>query len=56
MKSTLNDLNKQANIIRKQPGLNAKERSLRLEGIKDLQLVYKRNITAQIQMALEYIE
>jgi hypothetical protein len=56
MKSTLNDLNKQANIIRKQPGLNAKERSLRLEGIKDLQLVYKRNITAQIQMALEDIE
>lgn len=53
MKADLDELNKQANQIRKMPGLTAKERADRLAPIKELQLLYKRSISAQIDIGLQ---
>ena len=53
MKSDLDELNKQANQIRKMPGLTAKQRADRLQPIKELQLLYKRTIAAQVELGLE---
>ena len=35
------------------PGLSQKERQARLQGIKELQLLYKKNIAAMIEVGLE---
>ena len=53
MKADLDELNKQANQIRKMPGLTAKQKSDRLQPIKELQLLYKRTIAAQVELGLE---
>ena len=53
MKADLDELNKQANQIRKMPGLTAKQRADRLQPIKELQLLYKRTIAAQVELGLE---
>lgn len=53
MKADLDELNKQANQIRKTPGLTAKQRAERLAPIKELQLLYKRSISAQIDIGLQ---
>ena len=53
MKADLDELNKQANQIRRMPGLTAKQRADRLAPIKELQLLYKRSISAQIDIGLQ---
>ena len=53
MKADLDELNKEANQIRKMPGLTPKERAERLTPIKELQLLYKRSISAQIDIGLQ---
>ena len=52
-KADLDKLNNQAATIRRMPGLSQKERQARLQGIKELQLLYKKNIAAMIEVGLE---
>ena len=52
-KADLDKLNNQASTIRRMPGLSQKERQARLQGIKELQLLYKKNIAAMIEVGLE---
>jgi len=53
MKADLDKLNKQANDIRRMPGLTAKERANLLEPVKNLQLMYKASIARMVELGLE---